>query len=223
MTAPLAGRAGRLLRRERAAIGLLGALLAVELLGLGGYLLWTGSGVTAPRYLLYPFVWVNAAVLAVRSVSPPAASARTRVLAGAGALGYLGLLSWVAGLLGVGHGGPLAAQVYWLPPGWGPLVAVSGPVSLSLVPFRLVGYLGLAGLGYVTALRLHARASSALGGVVGLGSCVSCAAPLLSGVASGLLGGSVSVATRSLSYDLSTAVFLAALGLLWYAASGGRR
>ena len=52
---------------RRLAVSLAG-LLGVEALLLGAWLWLTPGGVTAPRYLLYPFVWIDASLLAAAVV-----------------------------------------------------------------------------------------------------------------------------------------------------------
>jgi hypothetical protein len=203
---------------RRETISVLGALCAVEFAVLAAYLATMPVSVTMPRYVLYPFVWVNASVLAVwrvRARRQPngAASARRRRLAALVGAGYFLALAWVGGVLAWN---PMVegVTVYWrLPPGWGPMaMAGVGPVRLAVTPYRVVGYLALAYLVYATLLETK---SGLAGGLVGLFSCVSCTLPLLATLVSGLAGGALAVGAASAwSLDLSTAVFLLAVALL---------
>ena len=199
-----------------------GVLLATELALLGAYLALTDWSVLAPRYLLYPLAWVTVGALAVARTAPVEAPRRSRLLAAGLAAGYLFVLLWVDGSVsfrGTGTGLRLA----WLPPGWGPAVLYGGEsLSLALFPYRVVGYAALAYLLYATAATAD---RAALGGLVGLVSCVSCTLPVVAALLSSVVGGSAAVAAvaTAWSYDLSTAVFLLAVALLyWRPLSGGR-
>ncbi|MEF8843631.1 MAG: hypothetical protein V5A62_18735 [Haloarculaceae archaeon] len=199
-----------------------GLLLTVELALLGAYLALTDWSVLAPRYLLYPLAWVTVGVLAVVRTAAVDATPRSRLLAAGIAGSYLLVLLWVDGsvsLQGTGTGFRLA----WLPPGWGPAVLYGGDsLSLALFPYRLVGYASLAYLLYATVVT---ASRAALGGLVGLVSCVSCTLPVVAALLSSLVGGSAAVtaAATTWSYDLSTVVFLLAIGLFyWQPLAGGR-
>jgi hypothetical protein len=101
-----------------------------------------------------------------------------------------------------------------IPPGWGPAVIYGGAtLQFALLPFKLVGYATLAYLVYAT---LVDAASSAVGGVLGLFSCVSCTFPVIAGVVSGFVGGTGALASAvyGQSYLLSTVVFVITVGLL---------
>ncbi|MFB6354097.1 MAG: hypothetical protein ABEJ92_08435 [Halobacteriales archaeon] len=170
------------------------------------------------RYLAYPFVWINAGVWAVRRSSPTAGSRAHAWLARALAAAYFVLLLWVPGNVGLGtlspaHLGLHHLRVAWLAPGWGPIVAYDGIVRLYLVPFEVVGYASLA---YLVYANLLAATRSALSGALGLVTCVGCTVPVLAPLV-GLLGGpaaSLATTAYAYSYDIGTAVFLLALGLL---------
>jgi len=200
------------LRPRRETVGVLGALALAELAVLGVYLATMPVAVTEPRYLLYPFVWLNASLLAVWRVSPrPSTARRRRLAAGVGVAYFLGLAAVGGVLAGSTASG---VTVHWaLPPGWGPMVLANvGPVRVAAAPYQVAGYAALAYLVYVT---LADAESSLAGSVLGLFSCVSCTLPLLAAVVSSLAGGAVAFGSASaLSYDLSTAVFLLAVALL---------
>jgi hypothetical protein len=201
-----------------------GALVAVELLALGGYLALSSTRVLSPRYLLYPFVWVNVAVVAFLVADRPRVTGRRRLLSLSVALGYLGLLAWLDGTVGIGTGAG-TVRVLALPPGWGPALVYDGPVRLALFPFKLVGYTVLASLVYGLVADLTSPGSSLVGGAVGLFSCVSCTLPVAAAAVSGLVGGAVGVAgvtTTAWSYDLSTLAYVVSVGLLVWRPSVGR-
>jgi hypothetical protein len=170
-----------------------------------------------PRYVLYGLVWLNVGYLAVRGTRlPDGVPFRTRRRALAVATAYFGLLAVTGGMLGTGVADPAGLRVAWLTPGWGPaLVYAGGAVSLVVMPAYLVGYTALAYLVYAALLE---ATPSALGGVLGVLSCVSCSWPILAAVGSTIAGGAgfLSASALSLSYDVSTAVFLATVALLYW-------
>jgi hypothetical protein len=172
--------------------------------------------VTNPLVLLYPFVWIDVALLAVVTTRTPAATPRRRWVGLALAAGYFLLLAYVGGLVGAGSG-MLAPHVSWsLPPGYGPAFLYDGSaLRVVLEPYKVVGYLALAYLVYVTVLD---AAGAALSGVLGLFSCVSCTWPILGTVAAGLFGSTSAVAAVALgqAYGLSTVVFVTSVALLWW-------
>jgi len=204
-------------------IRLLGVVVLVELCLLALYFLVTPGRITAVRYTLYPFVWVNVGAWAVVHTDPPPASGRRRLAAGALAVGYLVVLSYLAGLVGpAATPASFDLRVSYGSPGWQSLTVIAGDARLTLVPFRTVGYLSLAYLVYVTVLDV---ATSALSGALGLVSCVSCTFPVLASLAAGVFGSSAALtgAIYAYSMDLSTAVFLLAVVLLCYRPGFGSR
>jgi hypothetical protein len=191
-------------------------LCAVEFVVVAGYLLTSDTAVMAPRYVLYPFVWLNLAVLAVGAVDVPRPTGRRTAAAAAVATVYLGVLAWVSGWVAVGSGGPVSVDLLPAIPGWGPVLLVDGPVALSLVPYETVGYLALTALVYTSIARASA---GALSGVLGLVTCVSCVGPVVAATLSGVLGGAstavAGAASSSYAYDLSTALFVFTIAALW--------
>jgi hypothetical protein len=195
------------------------ALLAnLQLVGVVLYYAVGSATLTQPRYVLYGLLWVNVGVLAVHAADPPAGvgfERRRRALALAA--GYFGLLSVFGGLVGTGLGSAATGlRVAWLTPGWGPALVYGGhAVSFVLMPAYVVGYLALSYLLYVTVLD---AAGSAIGGVLGLVSCVSCTWPVLATVGSTLFGGAgfLAASATEVPYDLSTAVFLLTVALLYW-------
>lgn len=203
----------------------LGLLVALEAVALVAYFGLVGGSVTGVRYVVYPFVWINAGIWAVARTAPPRAPARHRWAAGALAGAYFLVLAYVTGLVGLDalehllagahtHAVPQGLSVSMSPPGWGPRIALVGDGGyLYFVPYRVIGYLALSYLLYVTVLDTTTAAVSA---AVGLASCVGCAFPLVAELAAGV-GGAALVGTASaLSVDISTAVFVAAVGLLYW-------
>lgn len=205
---------------RRLAVALAG-VLGVEALLLFAWLWLTPGGVTAPRYLLYPFVWIDASLLAVAVVlgdaqtrQPATGDTRLRVLSALVGVAYAGLLLWAGGLVGVG-GQSGTATLLSAPPGWGPMLVYDGLLRLTVVPFKLVGYLVLA---WLVALVVRRAGRPLLSGALGLVTCVGCTGPLVLALLATLGGGSVTAyaAVSGLSYDLSTVVFLVSLlGVTW--------
>lgn len=188
-------------------------LNAEFLLVAGYYLLATDVTLRDPLLVAVPFVWINAAGWAVLRTDLPAAPARRRLVAAGVAVAYFLLLAAVGGIVN----GPSAASatvlsLLQLPPGWNPALFYNGPlVSLVVLPYKLVGFAVLA---YLVYARVLAASGAALGGAVGLFSCVSCAVPLVAGAAGALGGGAAAAAALENAYLLSTAVFLLTVGLL---------
>jgi len=187
-------------------------LFAYALLGSG-----TLTGPLAVRYWLYPFVWLNVGAWAVVRTQVPKASTRQRLGAGALAVGYFLVLAYAGGLVALANGPALGTSVTLsLPPGWSPALLHNGSVlTLTLLPFKVGGYLALAYLVYATVLD---AAGSAVSGLLGLLSCVSCTWPVLASVVAGLLGSSSALAgaVYAQSYGLSTVVFVVTVALLYW-------
>lgn len=198
-------------------------LVAVELVAVAGYLALTPTVVTAPRYVVYPLLWMAAAVWAVARTDPPAASRRARDGARVVAGGYFLVLAVLSGLLAVSlspagathaHSHVHGLQVTMSTPGWGPRVAyVTHLFHVYVVPFRVVGYLGLAYLVYAAVLD---ASRAAVPGVLGIATCIGCTFPLVASLAADLGGAALAGAAATYSLDISTAAFLLALGLLYW-------
>ncbi len=196
------------------------AVLNTELLLLLLYFTTSNHTSGEIRYLLYPFVWINVALFAVWKTNPIANSDRDRLVGVAVASVYFLVLGYVGGLFGPGHAMPGMPsggfRIAWLPPGWGPALLYHGDLlRLSILPFKLVGYLALAYLVYATVLD---ATGSALSGVLGLFSCVSCTWPVVASLATGIAGAGSGLAATiaSGSYDISTVVFVATVALLYW-------
>ncbi|MFC7007612.1 DUF7546 family protein [Halalkalicoccus salilacus] len=107
-------------------------------------------------------------------------------------------------------------RVVMASPGWGPAVAYTASSAyLVVVPYLVIGYGSLAYLVYATVLK---AAEAAVSGLLGLASCVGCAFPVIASLVAGLAGGSsaLTAAVYAFSIDISTAVFVLAVGLLYW-------
>lgn len=191
---------------RRTALLIAATLVGVQLGALAAYLETAAVFVRRPRYYLYPIVWITVVGWITLRVRPR--PGRPAPLAVLGGIVYLGLLLNVAGTISLGGSHhALGWTVEWLAPGWGPYLAYAGPMlTLRVVPFQLIGYLGLA---YLVFVALARASSSALFGAGGLVACVGCAWPALTALSAALGGGGVMAAADQWSYDLSTLVFLA--------------
>ncbi|MFB6168069.1 MAG: hypothetical protein ABEJ43_04405 [Haloferacaceae archaeon] len=187
------------------------------------YVLLTPADLTPARFAFYGLLWVGIgfAVLFRETTVARSASTRARRVATGVAAVYLAVLA-VAGGIVVPGGVPAAVANGWfvrvLPPGWGPALVYGGvDVAVVLTPARVVGYLALAALVRGTVLDA-AGLRSGVPGLLALFSCVSCSLPILAGAAALLFGAGSALAatTASLSYDLSTLVFLVTVGLLYW-------
>lgn len=219
-TSAIGARLRRLAPGATATAGLL-ALVVVQVLLAAVYVTSpVGDDVVAPvtyaMVILQPFVWIDVGLLAVLTTDPPTASPRRRRLGVLLAAGYFLLLGYFGGLLGPGMGTGAAGVNWLLPPGYSPRLFYDGALlGLTLAPYKVVGYGALAYLVYVTVLD---TAGTALSGVVGLFSCVSCTWPIIGTIAAGFFGSSSALATAAMNqaYPLSTLVFLSAVALLWW-------
>lgn len=195
------------------------AVLYVEVMALTGYWLFGDTvSVSAPRFALYGLLWINVALWVFVRTDIPSASRTTVRRAAVVAVGYLALLAYTGGVVAPGipasYDYVAGFSVLWLPPGWGPaLVYKTEFVRLILMPARVLGYLALTYLVFVTVVD---AASSAVSGLLGLFSCLSCSWPILASVGTAVLGGSsfVAAATTTYAYDVSTVVFLVTVALL---------
>ena len=197
-----------------AAIGL--AVVAVEVLLVVGYLGLTRTGVTAPRYVIYPFVWINVGLWAIVAATPVVGNRRHRLVAGAVAIAYFVLLLSISGNLTLGVFAAPYANIMWATPGWGPVLnGVVPGLEFHLIPFEVIGYAGLTYLFYANALEIS---RGLLSGALGLVTCVSCSIPIwgpILGLNGGPAAGFTDVMT-DLSYDIGTVIFLVTIVVLYY-------
>jgi hypothetical protein len=186
------------------------------------YTLFAGVTTAQPRYVVYGLLWVFVGVVVLWKADPAPTDRRTRRRAAAIAVGYFGALAVAGGLLTLPEAGTAwGVRLVPLPPGWGPAPVVSTPyVVVGLVPARVVGYVALSYLVYATVID---ATGSAVSGLLGLLSCVSCTWPVIASLVTGVVGGGSAAAAVALgfSYDLSTAVFLATVALLYWRPSVG--
>lgn len=208
----------RIRKRSPARSTLFGAVLVVgfELLLVGTYLAVRDVRITDPLVLVYPFLWIDASLLALLTTTPATGSRRQQFVALGVAVGYFLVLGYFGGLYGIGSG-TVPLHVTWsLPPGYGPAVLYDGALlRVALEPYKVLGYFTLAYLVYATVLE---ATGTAVSGIVGLFSCVSCSWPIAGTILTSVFGGSSAVGAFALSrsYGLSTLVFLSAIALLSY-------
>jgi len=187
-----------------------------------GYFLTTDASITTPRYVVYPFVWINAVIWAVMRTTTRRASRRLQAVAIAVAAAYFLLLANWAGLVvltGAGHH-PVPESVLGLSfgsgsPGWARVRFITRTFAISFVPFRVIGYLGLAYLVYAAVLDATSAVAS---GALGLLSCLSCSFPIVASAVTGVWGGSVTAMSTVFAHsvDISTLAFLVSVGLLYW-------
>lgn len=195
-------------------LAIAGAVFLAEVLLATAWVAIARPGVTRPlMVVLVPFVWLNLSLWVFLRVRPAtSAPRRWPALLVAGA--YFALLAALGGVVVLGGGTASGVDVTWrLFPGWAPFVVYDGAaVNLVLVPFKVVGYLALTYLVYVTAVD---AAGALVGGVVGLFSCVSCTFPLIAGIVTTVTGGGAAAAAiYGNAYLLSTPVFAVTVALL---------
>ncbi|GCF12901.1 hypothetical protein Harman_08360 [Haloarcula mannanilytica] len=191
------------------------AVLNAEFILILGYVVNTAQPATDPFLLLFPFIWLNIAGLVFLRVRPTLADRRRTLLSAVIALGYLLVLGYVGGVYGTGGQGTGFRLVTQAPPGFSPTVVFSGAtLSAVLIPWKVAGYLALSYLVFVTVID---ASGGALGGIVGLFSCVSCVLPIIASILGGFVGvgATLSQAALAQSYGLSTAVFVISVALLY--------
>lgn len=198
------------------------AVVILEVYAVIVYFLLTDATPTGElRYLAYPIVWTTLGLWVLVDVEPDPGSRAHAFAAGALATLYFGVLLWIPGNIGLT---PADSMITWrvemYAPGWGPLVAATTPwIRVFLVPFEVIGYLGLAFLVYANVLTL---ARGALSSVLGLVTCVGCTVPVLVPLL-GVLGGpatSLTTTAYAWSYDIGTAIFVVTVGLLYHSYGG---
>jgi len=191
------------------------AVLNAEVILILGYVVNTAEPATDPFLLLFPFIWLNIAGLVFLRVRPELTDRRRTLVGAVVALGYLLVLGYVGGVYGTGGQATGLRLVTQAPPGFSPTVVFSGAtLSVVLIPWKIAGYLALSYLVFVTVLD---ASGGALGGFLGLFSCVSCVLPIIASILGGFVGvgATLSQAALSQSYGLSTAVFVVSVGLLY--------
>ena len=174
-----------------------------------GYTLAVDPVVRSPSQAVYPVVWLATSAGALWLVRDRLGGLGLPALA-VGVV-YTLVLLWTAGLLGHSHAAR-GLSVHFGLPGWSPTLVYSGlGVSVTIVPFLVVGY---AALGLLAASALQATLGATAAGALGLFACVSCTAPLLAGIAGSLGAGSIAATISSAQYPLATGAFLLSAGSL---------
>jgi len=202
---------------------LYGALLVnTELLLVAMHALFGGTNATSWQGIfqyIYPLVWINAGLLVIVKTTPPPVPTKARRKAIAVGAVYFLILAAIGGIIRPGSPGIesyVQFNLLYLPPGWNPMLAYFSPlVSVTLIPYKLVGYWALAYLVYVMVLD---TAGLSWGTLTGLFSCVSCVMGILVPTLSSVLGGTGAVVGQLVpeSYGASTVVYLVSLALLYW-------
>ncbi len=191
-------------------------IVVAEVLLVTGYLSLSSTTVTQPRYVIYPFIWINVGLWAVYAGAPRVGNERHRLVGVAVAGAYYLVLLAVAGNVVFGAFVEPYLSIIWATPGWGPVLNGSLPgIEIHLVPYEVIGYAGLSYLFYANVLEIS---RGLLSGVLGIVTCVSCTMPFW-GPVFGLLGGSAMGLTglaTTYAYDIGTVIFLLTIGLLYY-------
>lgn len=205
----------------------------LELLLVVIYQAATASQITAVRYVIYPFIWINMSIWCVWRLkesqgNDASHSTGTRWGLRFIALLYLLLVNYLPGLF-IPHipgvslpfqpGMPTSTTILWqMPPGWGPVVTVNAHwFGLRLIPFETTGYLALAYLFYRNLLAWSGFVSSS---IMGAFTCVSCTLPLYQGIIAALGAGASTVhMANHYSYDIGTLIFVVSCLLLYRGAT----
>ncbi|SDJ44845.1 hypothetical protein SAMN05216226_103246 [Halovenus aranensis] len=205
---PGVDRALRLVTAPPALVGL--AVLAVGTALIVGHVAVTGTAIDPSRAVV-PLIWTALSVWFVLYLRYRGQAPSRQWTALAVGVGYFSVLAVLGGLVTLGaETTDVAVEV--APPGWGPVLLASfPPVQTALIPFEVVGYLALA---YGVYRAVAATARGAVAGLLGLFACVSCTLPLVGAVVGVLTGSTLAYQPGSLSYDISTAVFVATVLLL---------
>jgi hypothetical protein len=195
-------------------IALWSSILLAEAVAVLIYLDVTDTSILEPRYIVYPFVWINVGIFAVSRTSLPETGNRLRRLLLAATGIYLMVLLYLGGVLRLGVFTPIAGEtavrVDWAVPGWGPVVVFRNTwIQATVIPYKVVGYLSFT---YLLYAKLLSGTKGAASGVLGLVSCVGCTFSILIPVFGAVGFGWIT----ELSVDLSTAVFLLTIGLLYW-------
>lgn len=209
-------------KRTLQAILLFNVLLAVQLLAAVFYALFFDVSFITLHLFLVPFVWISVSILAVWYTDRPTATGPRRLLAAAISGSFFLLFLYLSGGAGTASGlfEPVTGSSGFgvttdRSLGWSPILFYSGEwVSIRLIPYQLVGYLALSYLMYVAVLDIS---RSAKAGLLGLALCPGCTVALFSPALASAAGLSAAVtAFTRYSYELSTVLFVLAVGLLYW-------
>jgi len=188
------------------------------------FMLLTYTSVTEGQLVLpivYPLIWINAAVWVFARIRPTSSPPRRRLAAAVIGGAYFLVLLALTGHIDVGTAFVDRVPYTGLdvrldnPPGMSPSIHYIGTyLSVQLIPYYVVGY---ASLSYLVGVLVLDVSRFALGGVLGLFSCISCTFPIVIGLFGGIVGISttgVTAATGALDPAVSTAVFVTTVALL---------
>jgi len=198
------------------------AIVGFEILLLLGYLGTPYGSLLQPRYAIYPFVWINVVLWVAMRTQPTPAPRRQRAIAAVLAGAYFLLLANWGGLFELAAGGHhglleerLGFQISNGSPGVAGFSIVTRAVVIEFIPYRVIGYFGLAYLVYDALVDVTGAVAS---GAIGLFSCLSCSFPIVASMVTSVWGGSVSLMSTVYVYsmDLSTLAFLVSVALLYY-------
>jgi hypothetical protein len=183
------------------------------------FMLLTYASVTESRltpYVVYPLVWITVSLWVFVRIRPAAATGRRRLIAVSIGILYFLLLMALTGHIATGVAFVDTSVytglrlVFDRPPGMSPALHYVGTsLSVQLIPFYVAGYAALSYLVYMLVLDVS---RFALGGLLGLFSCLSCTFPVVVGLltsTAGLSATGVAAATDSLGLGASTLVFVA--------------
>lgn len=180
---------------------------------------------TDPLVLVYPFIWINVGIMVVILLKPTSVTSRKKVPSVFLGVVYFCILSYFSSILTFGHSfhGHVPSDhnfgfgivILSIPPGWAPALFYTGNlISVYVFFFQLVGYLSLSYLVYRSVLQFN---KSALSGLFGIFSCVSCTWPLVGTYIGGISGISFSlIMSTHQSYGISTLVFVSIVLLLFF-------
>lgn len=194
--------------------------VGLQIAVVAAYFLITGTVALTIRHALIPVVWITlGAWVVLHTPLPDELPSYAPVVAVVSAV-YFVVLLYLGGLVGFTTTPGSSSFFFTLAsPGWGPIVGYTADaVYLRVVPFQFIGY---AVLSYLVFVALTDTASSLVGAAVGMVSCVGCTWPIIAGVLSvvGAGGAGATSAVQSLSYELSTVVYIVAVVVLYAYAS----
>lgn len=167
---------------------------------------------------VYPFVWINLGFWAVWRTQIPDGSVRQRQISGAVTLGYVAILAVFGGMVRFDdppefiYGLRVVTDV---PFGYGPAILYAEPtIQLTITPYMLIGYIALGYLLYVTILDSF---NAAIGGIVGIFTCIGCSWPIFASLLTGAGGitGGIAASVYAQSHGLSTLAFVLTVLLLY--------
>lgn len=194
------------------------SIIFIEIFIVWTYFLLGNSEPTNLRYLAYPLIWINTSVWVVYKTKHISSEKKyITVLVSFISILYFLILLYIPGLIRLStHTNTNGLYLSMASPGWGPIISYTGDfIQFTIIPFQIIGYLCISYLIYTSLL--NTTKSSIVGGMLGLFTCVGCAAPIFASLIGFLGGGLTSLTTSaySFSYDIGTIIFLITIGLLY--------